>query len=112
MGMEMASGKSMEYYRELRQGGIVFAHEIPEEGVEMEAALLEYAEMLNAVEDFLGSLPGRILLALDFYQELVEMINVHGAILRVLQEQVPDVMRGLWLPDPESPPKAEAHPEA
>lgn len=108
----MESGKGWECYREWRDGGIVLAHEIAEEGVEVEAALLlEYTEMLDTAEDFLGVLPGCIFLSLDFPHEHVEMIDVHDAILRVLHEQVPDVLRGFGLPDLEPPPETEAHPE-
>lgn len=92
---------------------IVVGEDVLEEGLEVESLAVEDREVLevaNAVlDDGLSLLLGDVLLLLALDQEAVEVIGGHDSVLRVLVEEVLDLLRRLRHGQPEPPPEAEAH---
>jgi len=87
---------------------IKIAKKISEESFEMEALPLEDVEMLEAVEDGLSMVLASVMISLNLNQELLQFINGHDAILRVLFKYFLYIFRRFNRPELEYSPETEA----
>lgn len=83
--------------------------QVLEEGLEIEAAAVKYVKVLEAVHNSLRLLQRGIILSLHFHQKPPQLIDAHGAVLRVVIEYLLDVRRRLRGGESEPPPEAETN---
>lgn len=88
---------------------INISEQVLEETLEIEAAAMEYVEVLEAVNDSLRFLERGALLLLDFVEEAEQVLGVHDAVLGVAVEDILDVGGGLGGGEAEAAAEAEAH---